>query len=97
MAVIFNRLVQRDVSEILAYYTKESGPHLADEFFDELMRFIEKADSYPKKFHFLQKPVRRVNLNRFPYHFLFREIGPNIRVLVVRHNKRHPSYGVRRK
>lgn len=51
MAVVFNRSVQRDVSEILAYYTIGSGPELADEFFEELMLFIGNADSYPKKFH----------------------------------------------
>ena len=97
MAVIFNRAVQRDVSEVLEYYRMESGGELADRFFEELMRVIEAAEDNPQKFHFVEPPVRRANLNRFPYHFLYRQVGTDIRVLVVRHNKRHPNFGKHRR
>jgi hypothetical protein len=39
----------------------------------------------------------RVNLRRFPYHFLFRIVGDSVRILVVRHDRRHPSFGIRRR
>jgi hypothetical protein len=38
-----------------------------------------------------------VNLHRFPYHFLFRVVGHDVRILVVRHHRRHPSLGIRRR
>jgi hypothetical protein len=38
-----------------------------------------------------------VNLDRFPYHFLFRIVDDGVRVLVVRHHSRHPSLGIRRR
>jgi hypothetical protein len=41
--------------------------------------------------------LRRVNLNRFPYHFLYRIAGDHIRVLVVRHHRRHPNVGLSRR
>ena len=97
MAVFFNKAVQRDVSQILNYYETESGSNLADGFYKELIRRIEEAEASPEQFHFVEPPLRRVNLRRFPYHFLFRQIGDDIRVLVVRHHRRHPSFGIRRR
>lgn len=97
MAVIFNRAVQRDVHQILDYYESESGRRLADAFYRELIRRVEEANANPERFHFTEPPLRRANLRRFPYHFLFRQMGENIRILVVRHHKRHPSFGMRRR
>jgi hypothetical protein len=37
-----------------------------------------------------------VNLQRFPYHFLFRIAGDVVRILVVRHHRRRPTVGIRR-
>lgn len=33
----------------------------------------------------------------FPYHFLFRIVGDDVRVLTIRHHRRHLSLGVRRR
>jgi hypothetical protein len=38
-----------------------------------------------------------VNLERFPYHFLYDTHAEFIFIFVVRHDKRHPSFGLRRK
>ena len=34
-----------------------------------------------------------MNLERFPFHFLFRIVDDRVRVLVVRHHSRRPSLG----
>jgi hypothetical protein len=34
-----------------------------------------------------------VNLQRFPFHFLFRIVGDVVRILVVRHHRRRPTVG----
>jgi hypothetical protein len=39
----------------------------------------------------LHRRVRSV-----PYHFLYRVVGDCVRVLVVRHHRRHPDYGLER-
>ena len=72
MKLVYNRNVQKDVTAILAYYDQVGGPDLGDGFYAELMAFVEKARTYPKRFHFVSDELRRVNLHRFPYHFLFR-------------------------
>ncbi len=97
MSVVFNSSVQRDVRHVLDYYETESGQSLADAFYDELIEKIEMAETTPARFHFAEEPLRRANLQRFPYHFIFRQIGKDIRILVVRHHKRRPSFGMKRR
>jgi plasmid stabilization system protein ParE len=70
---------------------------LADEFYAELRRFMEYAVARPESFAVRERDLRRVNLKRFPYHFLFRIADDTVRILVVRHHRRHPSFGAGRR
>lgn len=96
MTVTYHPSVQRDVNRILRYYQDISG-RLADEFWDELLGSIAAAAKNPERFHFAEEGLRRANLQKFPYHFLFRTLTDRIRITVVRHNKRHPRHAIRRK
>jgi len=73
MTVGYHPAVQRDVSRILRYYDGIND-RLGDEFWEELNSFIAQAAAKPLRFHFDVRGLRRVNLKRFPYHFLFRVI-----------------------
>jgi plasmid stabilization system protein ParE len=97
MTLTFHRYVQRDVSAVIAYYDEAGGPALGDAFFSELMAQVENARLRPLKFHRVHGELRRCNLTRFPYHFLFRCVGDTVRILVVRHNRRHPDHGAERR
>ena len=96
MKVVYHPLVPRDVRRAVAYYAGVSET-LASDFWQELLRRIEAASEHPTRFHFDASGLRRCNLKRFPYHFLFYEKPDHIRVTVVRHHKRHPSYGTGRR
>ncbi len=96
MKVVYHPAVQRDVTRILRRYDRIND-HLGEEFWEELNSFIQKASADPKHFHFEALDRRRVNLKRFPYHILFREIRGGIRITVVRHHKQHPERGLRRR
>lgn len=95
MKVVYHPDVQLDVSRILRHYDR-INPKLGDAFWVELNVFIQRAAENPTHFHFDSPGRRRVNLKRFPYHFLFRETGDGIRVIVVRGHKQHPDLGRRR-
>ena len=73
MRVTYHPSVQRDVNGILRYYD-DISVRLADEFWNELMSRIETAANNPGHFHFTDPGLRRVNRQRFPYHFLFRAL-----------------------
>jgi len=67
--------VQRDLDNILAHYEAQSGSELADAFFNEFEVKIAMVLRNPKAVHYFEMPCRRVNLDRFPYHFLYRELN----------------------
>jgi toxin ParE1/3/4 len=70
---------------------------LAAEFYSELRYYMQQAAERPESFAIRERDLRRLNLQRFPYHFLFRIVGDVVRVLVVRHHRRRPTVGVRRR
>jgi plasmid stabilization system protein ParE len=81
----------------MRYYERVATPELADEFYTELRYFLTRAEDKPESFSIRERDIRRANLRRFPYHFLFRVVGDQVRILVVRHHHRNPSFGSRRR
>ena len=81
----------------MAYYEEVATEALANEFYTELRHFMIDAAARPESLAIREGDIRRVNLYRFPYHFLFRIVGDAVRILVVRHHSRHPSLGFGRR
>lgn len=90
-------MVHSDVDAIMEYYEGAASPELADDFYSELRRFMLEAVARPKSFSLREGDLRRANLHSFPYHFLFRIVDDSVRILVVRHHRRRPSLGLRRR
>ena len=97
MRAIFHVHVARDVRGAISHYDSVGGRDLGDAFHEDLMRRIEQMIENPKRFHFYEADIRRANLERFPWHILYRETFFGVRVLVVKHNRRNPRFGLRRK
>ncbi|HLX68751.1 MAG TPA: hypothetical protein VKV04_03900, partial [Verrucomicrobiae bacterium] len=72
MRLILHPRVHSDIETILAYYEQAADSELADEFYAELRYFLVQAAERPEAFAIRERDIRRVNLRRFPYHFLFR-------------------------
>lgn len=96
MKVIYHRSAAADVRQIIDHYEVEAGPHLANRFFSALLSTVAKALANPRHFPPLSETVRRANLPDFPYHFLYEEKPWGIKVMVVRHHRRNPRFGLRR-
>ena len=75
------------------YYEDVAGPQLADDFYEELRAFFQKVVDSPEFYAIRERDLRRVNLERFPYYFLFRIVDDKVRVPVVRNHSRRPSLG----
>jgi plasmid stabilization system protein ParE len=89
--------IRADVEQAMDYHGQTATPWLADEFYTELRQFMVEAARRPISFAIRERDLRRVNLRRFPYHFLIRVVGNVVRVLAVRHHRRHPSFGIERR
>lgn len=97
MRLLLHRKVGADVNAIMEYYERVGSRELADDFYSELRRLLLDAAERPESFSIRERDIRRVNLRRFPYHLLFRVVGDEVRVLVVRHHGRHPLKGIHRR
>ena len=97
MRLVLHRKVHSDVDAIMEYYERVASRELADDFYAALRCFMLDAAERPESFSVRERDLRRVNLDRFPYHFLFRIVGDAVRILVVRHHRRHPSLGIHRR
>ena len=77
---------------------EEQREGLGDDFFAKLIGVLDVIAERPEG-HGLwlgSRTVRRAKLKRFPYPILY-DIRPGkVRVLCVRHDKRHPAYGMGR-
>ena len=71
MRLEFHRQIASDISRITDYYENVAGIKLADEFYSELRFFFQKASEFPEAYETHERDLRRVNLEKFPYHFLF--------------------------
>jgi plasmid stabilization system protein ParE len=86
------------VRSILAYYETKAGSHLSERFCQEFERVTAQIQSNPQGFHRISDDLRRANFRGFPYHLLFRVTdSAEVRILVLRHHRRHPNYGIGRK
>ena|ERR1700758_1909043 len=97
MRLVLHPKVYSDIDSIMAYYEEVATTELANEFYAELRHFMTEAATRPGSFAVRKHDIRGVNLRRFPYHFLFRIAGDTVRILVVRHHRRHPSLGTGRR
>jgi hypothetical protein len=59
----------------MGYYERVATPGLAEEFYTELRYCVTKAADKPESFPIRERDIRRANLRRFPYHFLFRVVS----------------------
>lgn len=97
MRLVLHPKVHSDVRAIMEYYERVAGTELADDFYSERRRFMSEAAERPESFSIRERDLRRVNVHRFPYHFLFRIVGASVRILAVRHHRSHPSLSIRRR
>jgi plasmid stabilization system protein ParE len=81
----------------MKYYEDVAGPQLADDFYEELRAVFQNTAESPEAYAIRERDLRRVNLERFPYHFLYRIVNHAVRILVVRHHNRRPSLGTHRR
>ncbi len=97
MIVQYHPLTASDLNSAVSYYDRQR-PGLGAEFRVEVYAVIDRVRSNPFQFPVVERDIRRGFVHRFPYAVLFR-VGNDetVRVLVIRHHRRRPSYGLMRR
>jgi len=73
-------------------------PGLGREFVNEFERQVLRIAATPRRWMVISADIRRAMMPRFPYFIYFRQSHPDrVRVMIVKHQRRHPAYGRDRK
>ncbi len=96
MRVVYHPDAETEVIQAAQYYeSKLTG--LGGDFLTETDSAVETILSDPSRFPVIEDDIRRYLVKRFPYGIYYRIAGDTVRVLVVKHHKRHPDYGKHRR
>ena len=97
MRVEYHPAIEQELREIIEYYNLCSQG-LGSEFLNEFERQILKITSLPTQWQAVDGDIRRALMKRFPYVIYFRVLKNDVlRVTLVKHQRRHPAYGIARK
>ncbi len=97
MRVEYHPAIEHELRKIIGYYNLCS-PGLGLEFLNEFERHVLKIASMPTQWRLVEDDIRRALMKRFPYVIYFRVLENDVlRVTVVKHQRRHPDFGLSRK
>ncbi len=99
MRLEYHPLSISDLSDAVAYYNQQRSG-LGNEFRAEIYDALERISDNPFQYAVVEveKEMRRCLVHRFPYSILFRcPDEETVWIDAIRHNHRHPSFGLNRK
>ena len=97
MRVEYHPLTVFELNNAVVYYNQQRAG-LGDKLRTEVYAAIERARASPSQYVIVKRGMRRCLVHRFPYAVLFRIVSEDtVRVLVIRHHRRHPSFGLGRR
>ena len=96
MKVTLHPGAERDIGEAAAFYAREGSPALAATFVAEFKRVATLLLGHPEIGLPRTKGSRGLSMNVFPYTVIYRADADEIRILVVKHDRRRPGYGTTR-
>jgi len=97
MTIEYHPAVAKELEEIRDYYEQQS-PGIGRQFIDEFEQQVFAVAAMPTRWMPVKGDIRRSLMKRFPYVIFFRPLENGvIRITVVKHEKRHPAFGLLRK
>lgn len=95
MRISINPRVRTEVRRIAEDYEDES-PGLSEDFLAELDQALDVIERHGMRMAKIRDDVRMVKLRRFPYGVYYQIEGETARILVVKHHRRDPDFGLDR-
>ncbi|MBK1619802.1 hypothetical protein CKO42_15390 [Lamprobacter modestohalophilus] len=84
---------ERDLLDALQFYQQEAGRAVAARFIDAFEQATTLIAENPSLGASTNASRRSFPLRGFPYSVIYRPLETGIRILVVRHQHRHPTHG----
>ena len=83
---------ERELADAVAFYRERAGTALARTFLSEFERVVTLLMQNPEIGTHASGQFRIYPLRRFPYSVVYRSANEGLRILVVGHQHRRPSY-----
>ncbi len=96
MMIILHPDAEQDLIDAASFYEREGSPIVAARFKSEFKRITNLISDYPEIGSLRGKELRGVTMAVFPYTIIYRHDTTQIKILVVKHDRRRPDYGSRR-
>jgi len=94
--VSYHPLVERDLRDILAWYDSKSTT-AGNRFYAEFESVVAKIRTRPTCGFLVDATVRKILFRKFPYALAYEVSGEQIFIFVVKHQRRHPGFGMKRR
>jgi toxin ParE1/3/4 len=96
MTVIVHPGAEQDSIEAALFYDREGSPTLAARFVTEFRRVASLIGEHPDIGPSRGKGLRGITMAGFPHTVIYRHDATQIKILVVKHDRRRPGCGSRR-
>lgn len=88
---------ESDITAALDFYSEHAGHSVAERFLDEFERVAKLLAEYPDLGTPASRGRKTFPLSVFPYSVVYRQLEGSIRIIIVRHQHRRPSFAIGRK
>ena len=96
MELEYHPSVQKDIRDALAYFDRFSDA-VGDKVFKDFRSRVEDVRLSPLRFPPFEGIFRKAPLKQYPFDVVYRIVGKRVKILVFRHQERHPNYGLSRR
>jgi toxin ParE1/3/4 len=96
MKVKLHPRAERDLLAVAEFYAREGSPAIARRFFRDFGRVTALLEDQPSIGSPRSRGRRGLAMSTFPYTVVYRIIGDEVMILVVKHNRRRPGFGAGR-
>ncbi len=91
MRLIYHPDAEAELIEAAQFYEQRVST-LGAQFLDAVDKAIRTIVHAPERSTFIDADVRRYLMPRFPYAIYYRVTADQIRILALKHHRRHPDY-----
>lgn len=96
MRVIRHPELAKDIRDVACHYA-EISERVLSSFWSELDQVLRSIERNPRCHHYDSCGMRRANFRKFPYHLLFDVEDDTVYLVVLRHDRRRPYFGLDRR
>lgn len=91
MRLTYHPEAEAELIEAAQFYD-ERLPGLGRQFIDAIENAGATISRFPERYRVLEGDIRRYLVPRFPFAIYYRVTDHELRILAVKHHRRHPDY-----